>query len=135
MVLQTFNSCPKGAKGFLSQLLAKALTLNSEMCLSVRRRTLAAAKMGPFGFRCFFDLGFGARFGCVCIRLGASGKGSERRSFLVALTNNQQHSVKELLSTISICFPISLVRKFRYAINFEWWLLCFQPLHEIFSIK
>ena len=49
------------------------------LCLVVVEQLLLLQKMGELALSCFFDLGSGKVCGCVCMRLGTSGKGCERK--------------------------------------------------------
>jgi len=49
------------------------------LCLVVVEQLLLLQKMGELVLCCFFDLGYWIACSCVCVRLGASGKGWGRR--------------------------------------------------------
>jgi len=57
--------------------------------------------MDEFALRWFFGLGFGAGFGCVCVRLGKVGGGGV---FLLLDEIVKHIPLKNLLNTISMCF-------------------------------
>jgi hypothetical protein len=50
---------------------------NIDLCLIEEQPIAALQKMEAFALGCFFDLCFRISFECVCMRLGASGKGWE----------------------------------------------------------